>query len=348
MKKGETHPLRIARCQYNLTIVELAEEAKVGASTIWRAEHHYSINAESRRRLCTFFSMQPQELGLLGRAKQDLTFEQKSSKAYPFIEPCPPVYMAEKVPAAQLLTLSEGTDAQQFSTQGEQTGTDSALEVNGFAALIDSHWTLDTLLDALRIVFQGLQVLPSPLQHTLLLGMLSRTDVIPATGSKNLQDEGSRVIEALSICIAQSQQFCRNVGPVQVLIVCQGLFYLLRQTRHVLSLECYRGFYESITKLIGSALFFQEYCTVESPTSQSADQDSAESLDLWKQAQQLRWKASVASTSGKQIDAVQFIETALRLLEGQEEKDDQSRQVSNRNSLKSLSPVFGQQPSFVD
>src|ERR1700737_508394 len=52
MKKGEMHPLRTARCQHNLTIVELAEEAKVGASTIWRAEHHYSINAEYRRRLC--------------------------------------------------------------------------------------------------------------------------------------------------------------------------------------------------------------------------------------------------------------------------------------------------------
>ncbi len=108
MKKGEMHPLRIARCQHNLTIVELAEEAKVGASTIWRAENYYSINAESRRRLCTFFAMSPQELGLLGRAKQDPTFEPKHAKAYPFIEPCTPVYVAEKVPAAQLLALSEG------------------------------------------------------------------------------------------------------------------------------------------------------------------------------------------------------------------------------------------------
>src|SRR5438552_6055202 len=123
MKKGEMHPLRIARCQYNLTIVELAEEAKVGASTIWRAEHHYSINAESRRRLCAFFGTHPQELGLLERAKQDLTFEPKCSKAYPFIEPCPPVYMAEKVSAAQLPTLSERTDARQFTTQGDRKST---------------------------------------------------------------------------------------------------------------------------------------------------------------------------------------------------------------------------------
>jgi hypothetical protein len=345
MKKGEMHPLRIARCQHNLTIVELAEEAKVGASTIWRAEHHYSINAESRRRLCTFFDMAPQELGLLGHMKQDHTFEQKRSKAYPFIEPCTPVYVAEKVPVAQLLTPSEGTDARQFFTQREQSGTVSVLEVNGLAALLDTHWTLDTMLDALCTVFQGLQLLPLRLQHSLLLGMLSRMDMISSSDNECLQEECSQVTEALSICIAQSQQFCRNASLIQVLIVGQGLLYLLRQMQKNLSLESYRSFYESITNLIGSALFFQEYCKVSSDVLQKADQDSAESLDIRKQTQHLSWKVT-ASVGGKQIEPIQFIETALRFLEGQDEKDYQHTLVDNRNSLKSLSPVFGQQPFF--
>jgi hypothetical protein len=344
MKKGEMHPLRIARCQHNLTIVELAEEAKVGASTIWRAEHYYSINAESRRRLCAFFAMAPQELGLLGRAKQVSTFERTHAKVYPFIEPCTPIYVAEKVPVAQLLALSEGTDAPQFSTQEEQSGTVSVLEASGLATLLDSHWTLDTMLNALRIVFQGLQLLPSRLQHSLLLGMVSRTDMISSS-----DEECSQVTEALSMCIAQSEQFCRTASPIQVLIVGQGLFYLLRQMQKHLALESYRSFYESITNLIGSVLFFQEYYKASGDALQKEDQGSQESLDIWKQAQHLSWKATAAAcVSGKQFEPIQFIETALRLLEGQDEKDYPHILADNKNSLESLSPVFGQQPSFVD
>jgi hypothetical protein len=344
MKKGDMHPLRIARCQHNLTIVELAEEAKVGASTIWRAEHYYSINAESRRRLCAFFAMPSQELGLLGRAKRASTFEQKHARVYPFIEPCTPIYVAEKVPVAQLLTLSEGTDARQFSPQGEQSGTVSVLEANGLAALLDTHWTLDTMLDALRVVFQGLQLLPARLQHSLLLGMLSRTDMI-----SSCEEECSQVSEALSMCIAGSEQFCRTASPIQVLIVGQGLFYLLRQMQKSLALESYRSFYESITKLIGSVLFFQEYYKVSGDALQKEDQGSQESLDIWKQAQHLSWKATAAAcVNGEQFEPMQFIETALRLLEGQDEKEYPHILANNKESRESLSPVFGQQPFFVD
>ncbi len=349
MKKGEMHPLRIARCQHNLTIVKLAEEAKVGASTIWRAEHHYSVNAESRRRLCAFFDMAPQELGLLGQSKQNLTFEQKRLTLYPFVEPCPPVYVAEKVPVAQLLTLSEGTDMQQFFTQREQPVTDSVVEMNGLAALLDTNWTFDTLLDALRIVFQGIQLLPSRLQHTLLLGMLTRTDTIPLSDSKHLLDEEcSQVTNALNISIAQSQQFCRNASPTYILIVGQGLLYLLRQTQNFLSLESYHSFHKSVTNLIGSALFFQEYSDSGKQASKKAQQAPQENLDVWKQAQHLNWKAVAANASERQTEVIQFIATALHLLEGQEEKDYQPALINSSNSLKSLSPVFGQQPSFVD
>src|ERR1051326_4819361 len=59
------HPLRAARGRRNLTIEQLAEAAKVGASTVWRAEHSYPINAESRRRLCAYLSMTSDELGIV-------------------------------------------------------------------------------------------------------------------------------------------------------------------------------------------------------------------------------------------------------------------------------------------
>ena len=62
------HPLRVARCRHNLTLQELAEEVQMSVSTLWRAENGFSINAESRRRLCRYFEMSAHELGLLERS----------------------------------------------------------------------------------------------------------------------------------------------------------------------------------------------------------------------------------------------------------------------------------------
>jgi hypothetical protein len=156
------------------------------------------------------------------------------------------------------------------------------------------------------------------------------------------------VTEALNISIAQSQQFCRTASPIQVLIVGQGLLYLLWQTQNFLSSESYRSFHESVTNLIGSALFFQECDDVSRQATKKAYQASLTKPDIWEQTQDLNWKAVAANATGKHAEAIQFIETALRLLEGQEGKDYQHLLKGNKNNLKSLSPVFGQQPSFVD
>ncbi|MBA2392769.1 MAG: helix-turn-helix transcriptional regulator [Ktedonobacteraceae bacterium] len=345
MKKGEMHPLRIVRLQYNLTIVELAEEAKVGASTIWRAEHDYSINAESRRRLCSYFNRPPDELGLLNHEKQNLTFEQESSTPYAFENVFPPVSVTENMPVVQLLTSSEGSDGQH---QHEQSDATSVLEMNSLAALFDANWTPDTMLDALGVVFQGIQLLPARLQHTLLLGMLSITDATTLPiGNHASEEECSQVTEALNTSIAQSRQFCRAASPTQVLIATQGLLYLLRQTRNFLAPESYHSFHEAITNLMGAALFFQEYSDSSRQIPKKVYQVTLERPDIWKQTQSLNQKAVVANASGKQNEAIRFIETALHLLEGHEEKDYQHLHI-DRNSLKSFSPVFGQQPSFVD
>jgi len=348
MKKGEIHPLRIVRLQRNLTIIDLAEEAKVGASTIWRAEHDYSINAESRRRLCSYFNMPPEDLGLLKHKKQNLTFEQESPTPYAFEDTFPPVYVTEKMPVVQLLTSSEGSDAGQFSKQNEQSDTASVLEMNGLAALFDANWTLDTMLDALGIVFQGIQLLPTRLQHTLLLGMLSRKDATALPIGKHAsEEERSQVTEALNTSIVQSQQFCRAASSVQILIAGQGLLYLLRQTQNFLSPESYHSFHEAITNLIGPALFFQEYSDSNKQIPKKVYQVTLERPDIWQQTQSLNQKAVAANACGKHTEAIRFIETALRLLEGHEEKDYQRLHI-DRNSLKSFTPVFGQQPSFVD
>ena len=63
------HPLRVERCRHNLTQEQLADRVKVSMTTIWRAENDYPISAESRQRLCDYFRLTSQELGLHGKVK---------------------------------------------------------------------------------------------------------------------------------------------------------------------------------------------------------------------------------------------------------------------------------------
>jgi len=65
MSRKHIHPLRNARNGRDLTIEQLAEEVKLGAKTIWSAEHYRPISAESRHRLCEYFGMTSLELGLV-------------------------------------------------------------------------------------------------------------------------------------------------------------------------------------------------------------------------------------------------------------------------------------------
>ena len=69
------HPLRVERCRRNMTQAELAEAVKVGVTTIWRAEKDYPVSAASRQRLCAYFGLTSQELGLTrkGKVKQNAT-----------------------------------------------------------------------------------------------------------------------------------------------------------------------------------------------------------------------------------------------------------------------------------
>jgi tetratricopeptide (TPR) repeat protein/transcriptional regulator with XRE-family HTH domain len=323
MKRGNTHPLRTARCKHNLTIERLAEEARVGASTVWRAEHNYPINAESRRRLCTYFHATPQALGLLSHLELNDSDEQAFLTKPLFAETSLSADASDEIPVAPLI-LSGKTGNGLLFDQQKQPDRETVLAMNGLDVLLDAHWTLDTVLGALRVTLQGLQGLPTRMQHTLLLGMLSRIDTLELPGGQHVsEEERHQVREALSMSIGQCWQFFHTASPMQVFIVGQGLLYLLGQTQAFLSPDDCRSFYAAIMNLIGSASFFQGCYDVALNTHKKAYQAALESSDTWNQAQSLNWQAIAASSSGKRVDAIQYIESALQLLEGKTEQDYQ-------------------------
>jgi tetratricopeptide (TPR) repeat protein/transcriptional regulator with XRE-family HTH domain len=337
MKRRDTHPLRTARCKHNLTIERLAEEAKVGASTVWRAEHNYPINAESRRRLCAYFHTTPQALGLLNHLEQSNPSEQALLAEAFTTEPSPSAYGSEDVSVVVQVsseeTGSEPLFRQQKSADLRQGRNrvesyshigEALLTTNGLDTLLDAHWTLDTVLSALRVTLQGLQGLPARMQHALLLGMLSRIDMLDLPEGKRVsEEERYQVKETLSISIAQCWQFFHIASPLQIFIVGQGLLYLLNQTQALLSPEDNRSFYSAIMNLIGSASFFQGSYDIAQATHKKAYEAVLGSSDIWNQTQSLNWQAIAASANGKHIEAIRFIETALHLLTDQTEQDYQ-------------------------
>ncbi len=64
MLEKKTHPLKIARERRNLTQQQLADLAALGVATIQRAETGKRLRPDARQRLCDFFGMTSQELGL--------------------------------------------------------------------------------------------------------------------------------------------------------------------------------------------------------------------------------------------------------------------------------------------
>jgi len=315
------HPLRTARCQHNLTIEELAKEARVGASTVWRAEHNYPINAESRRRLCSYFRATPQALGLLHHLEQHSSVEQESLEEYPLAEDQPSTQVPGEVFSVHSVVV-EGADSPMLFLQQEQLDVESLLTMNKHDTWLDAHWTFHTVFDALSVVLQGIQGLPPHLQQTFVLGMLSKVDILALAGRKQVSaQERQQVTEALSASIKLCWDYFHIASPMQIFIVGRGILYLLEQTRFFIAADDYRSYYAAITNLIGSALYLQGLYDVAQTTHKRAYQAALDCSDVWNQAQSLNWQAITASTSGNYSDALRYIQTALKLVEGKEEED---------------------------
>jgi tetratricopeptide (TPR) repeat protein len=149
-------------------------------------------------------------------------------------------------------------------------------------------------------------------------------DTLALPGGKRVSaTERRQVKEALDASIAQGWQFFHTASPTQVLLVGQGLLHLLEQTRVFLCPADYQGFYAAITNLIGAAIFFQGCYDDALQMHKRAFQAAQEGADLWNQTQSLNWQAIAANSSDRPAEAIQYIEAALHMLEGQKEPDYQ-------------------------
>ncbi|GHO42446.1 helix-turn-helix domain-containing protein [Ktedonospora formicarum] len=316
MKKAPTHPLRAARTRYNLTIEQLARETNVGAATIWRAEHGHSINAESRRRLCAYFGITSQELGLAGTVE--------SERKHPAAPSSQEVLDDAPLSSAPSL-LRKYTSLEEASTAipspsrhaplQEQTGLWLVLGASQLASTIKEHWTPDTLFEALHIVSQSLQGLP----ESMRLNLLRQGGASPIHARWRMSvTESVQLQQSFAQSIRQAWQFSHATSPEQVFSVGHALRVLLEHIHTLLPAQVHACFYASIYNLIGSALHHMNDIEAQEQMHASAYVAATEGHDCWNQAQSRNWQAIAANVSGRYIQATQFIEDAIRLIEHEE------------------------------
>jgi tetratricopeptide (TPR) repeat protein/transcriptional regulator with XRE-family HTH domain len=314
MEANYVHPLRVARSRRNLTIEHLAEAAKVGASTVWRAEHAYPINAESRRRLCAFLGMTSDELGLVVDRREKGIVEIRPGDS---LEPASaPTARPAQAPAG-FPHATEGVFFPSTKPLAEpDMGAWLASVGSDLSALFDAGWTLDSILDSLRVVLQGAQGLTAPVRRVLFQAAgAAMLHQMPLPTREHLsQEERERLGEGMRKSVASGWQLFHTAPPAQVLVVAQAQLYLLQQTHLFIEHDLRCSLYAALYDLIGAAFLLQGHHTAAQRAYEKAYIAALEGGDIWNMAQSLNWQSIVANGDGQYADAINSIEAALRLL----------------------------------
>ncbi|MGH2497927.1 MAG: helix-turn-helix transcriptional regulator, partial [Ktedonobacteraceae bacterium] len=171
------HPLRVARVERGLTQDDLAQETDLGVSTIRRAEQWFPLNIKTQRILSDYFKKTPRELGLLGRgwtqgSAQPIsalpTALNPSQRLSPIEAPVP---LLHKTAPPTYYTPTQAIDllsAQPNIVTDQHAGAWLALGTSHLAQLFEEGWSLESILESLRVVLQSAQGLPNMSRRKLL------------------------------------------------------------------------------------------------------------------------------------------------------------------------------------
>lgn len=325
------HPLRVARVERGLTQDDLAQETDLGVSTIRRAEQWFPLNIKTQRILSNYFKKTPKELGLQGRGWTQGSAQPLSSAQ---TAPAPLQRLsAAEVPAPLLrkaappmhYTPTQAIDL--LSTQpnivtDQHAGAWLALGTSHLAQLFDEGWSLENILNSLRVVLQSAEGMSAFARRKLLQlsGNALISEIALPTGEHVSEEERIQLTQALGESIAAGFNLFHTMGNAQVFAVAQSQLYILQKIYLFLRSGIRSSFYSSVYSLLGLTLHQQE-CYEESLRIHSAAHIAArESGDLWRVTQGLTCQVSTYQGARRHTDAIQLIETALHLIEDQDDE----------------------------
>ena len=306
------HPLCVERCRRNMTQAQLADAIKIGITTIWRAENDYPISATSRQRICAYLNMTSLELGLMTKkskkgtalVSQEAGTLSTAPQEFPFII------------TEQNQLLERVVEHTASSPSEQHIGTWLALESCNIASLFDAGWTLDAILDSLRVVLQGVEGMPMMTRRKLLQlgGMAAISGIVPLVDRQATEEEQIQFTQRIGNSISYGWKLFNTTNTPQVLAVGQALltliqqncFYLLPHTRPLL--------YSSAYRLIGAALHFHGSYEKAYQFHERAYITALEGADTWNMVQCRMWQANGFMEQKRYAEALQTNEAALRLI----------------------------------
>lgn len=319
------HPLRVARVERGLTQEDLARETGLGISTIRRAEQWFPLNIKTQRILSDYFKKTSKELGLLGRgwaqgSAQPVSASQPSpnlSQRLPVVE-APTPLLHKTAPPAQY-TPTQAIDllgAQPNIVTDQHAGAWLALGTSHLAQLFEEGWSLESILESLRVVLQGAHGMNAISRRKLLeLGATALVGGIPLPiGNQISESERVRLTEALGKSIGDAWKLFHTAGNAQVHAIGQTLLSLLQQTQTMLYPGLRSQLYSGVYNLIGITFHFQERNQEALQAHHSAYIAALATGNPWYVIQSLICLATSHQALGQHTDAIQTFEEALHIL----------------------------------
>lgn len=307
------HPLCVERCRRNLTQAQLADAVKVGITTIWRAENDYPISATSRQRICAYLNMTSLELGLTTKKPKKGTALVSSEastistapQAFPFI------ITKQSQPLDRVFEHTADSPSEQH------IGAWLALESCNIASLFDAGWTLDAILDSLRVVLQGVEGIPMMTRRKLLQlgGMAAISGLAPLIERQVTEEEQIQFTQRIGNSISYGWKLFNTTNTPQILAVGQALLTLVQQNCLYLLPHTRPLLYSSTYRLIGAALHFHGSYENAYQFHERAYVTALEGADPWNMVQCRMWQANGFMEQKRYAEALQTNEAALRLIE---------------------------------
>lgn len=322
------HPLRIARVERGLTQEDLAQETNLGVSTIRRAEQWFPLNIKTQRILSNYFNKTAKELGLVGRgwmpgsAQPNAALQPAPNSSQPLTKVEAPTPLLHKTPSPVQYTPTQAIDllgTQPNIVTDQYARAWLALGTSHLAQLFDEGWSLENILESLRVVLEGAQGLPAINRRKLLQlsGAALISGIALPTNEHVSEEEKIRLIQTMGESIATSFSLFHTMGNAQVFTVAQTQLYLLQQIHMHLNPRIQSSFYSSVYSLLGLTLHLQEHFEESLRLHTSAHIAARESGDIWRVTQSLTCQVGTHQSAGQHTEAIQLIETALRLIEDQ-------------------------------
>jgi transcriptional regulator with XRE-family HTH domain len=221
------------------------------------------------------------------------------------------------IPAHQVVDVLRNTSN---ATPEQKLGAALALEAHELTTFFDEGWSIEELLEALRVVLHGAKGMSKITRRTfgrtlLKLGTAAMLSGISIPDGRHVSaEELTELHSALSACIQAGWKLFVTASMPQILVVGQAQLHLLHQCHAELYPSMRPLFYSPVYRLVGAALFFQARYAEAMQAHTQAYLTALEACDPWNMAESLGWQAGVLKACGKQAESIQTTEAALRLL----------------------------------